>query len=447
MKRALLLLVAVAVTLLSMQMGTTAAMAEVHSFRSVSERQGVLTFKIRGLDSSRIRAARIVAPGGKALKVDRRKVQRAARGGILRVRVSRRWLRASSRTRLVRAAHHGRGKHKLTVVTDTTPPETTITEGPSGTVSSSSVSFGFSSSESSSTFECRLDASSWTGCSSPKSYYGLTGGDHTFEVRAKDAAGNLDASPAKRSFTVQNESPTTGGESPTTGEQSPPAGVGKATPRPVGSPILSDADAAARVQRSSFEPRPRNAQANQHVPTSAELSRFFTYSPNNGTCVETLKKRISGNFVGTTDEIIQWAAHKWGIDEDIVRAVAVKESYWNQDARGDWDSAIQDYQSYGLTQVRRNSQGQLGPDWDGTFPLSRDSTAFNLDFWGASVRQYYEGCSTWLNDVGGNTYYAGDIWGSVGAWYAGRWWNDHAHWYIGDVQTYLRNRTWAQPGF
>jgi autotransporter family porin len=36
--------------------------------------------------------------------------------------------------------------------------------------------------------------------------------------------------------------------------------------------------------------------------------------------------RVTGNFTGTTDEIIQWAAHKWGIDEDVVRSVATAES-------------------------------------------------------------------------------------------------------------------------
>jgi soluble lytic murein transglycosylase-like protein len=35
---------------------------------------------------------------------------------------------------------------------------------------------------------------------------------------------------------------------------------------------------------------------------------------------------VTGNFRGTTDEIIRWAAWKWGIDEDLLRAVAARES-------------------------------------------------------------------------------------------------------------------------
>ncbi len=94
---------------------------------------------------------------------------------------------------------------------DTTPPETTITSGPSGTITSTSADFGSGSSEAGSSFECRLDGSSWSGCSSPKSYTGLAFGTHTFEARATDAAGNTDSSPAARSFTVDTTTSTTKG--------------------------------------------------------------------------------------------------------------------------------------------------------------------------------------------------------------------------------------------
>ena len=35
-------------------------------------------------------------------------------------------------------------------------------------------------------------------------------------------------------------------------------------------------------------------------------------------------------WVGTTDEIFQWAACKWGVPDDLLRAVAVRESTWHQ---------------------------------------------------------------------------------------------------------------------
>jgi Ca2+-binding RTX toxin-like protein len=90
---------------------------------------------------------------------------------------------------------------------DTTPPETTIDSGPSGTLSSSSASFTFSSDEASSTFECKLDAGTFASCTSPQAYDGLSNGSHTFEVRATDAAGNSDATPASRTWTVDTTPP------------------------------------------------------------------------------------------------------------------------------------------------------------------------------------------------------------------------------------------------
>ena len=54
-----------------------------------------------------------------------------------------------------------------------------------------------------------MDAGSWGSCSSPKSYSNLANGSHTFDVRATDAAGNTDASPASRTWTV-NVTPTGG---------------------------------------------------------------------------------------------------------------------------------------------------------------------------------------------------------------------------------------------
>lgn len=85
---------------------------------------------------------------------------------------------------------------------DTTAPETTIDSGPSGTVNSSTATFAFSASESGSTFECRLDGGAWIACTSPKQYTGLPNGSHTFEARATDSAGNVDLTPASRTWTI-----------------------------------------------------------------------------------------------------------------------------------------------------------------------------------------------------------------------------------------------------
>ena len=100
----------------------------------------------------------------------------------------------------------------FTTAADTTVPDTTIDSGPSGTVSSTTASFGFSSNESGSTFKCRLDSTSesaWSDCSSAQDYDGLSEGTHTFEVKATDTSGNTDPTPASRTWTVDASPDTT----------------------------------------------------------------------------------------------------------------------------------------------------------------------------------------------------------------------------------------------
>jgi chitodextrinase len=94
-----------------------------------------------------------------------------------------------------------------TPAVDTTPPETTITSGPAGTVATTEASFEFASSESGSRFECALDGASFATCSTPAAYILLVAGEHAFLVRATDTAGNTDPTPAARSWTVAGQTP------------------------------------------------------------------------------------------------------------------------------------------------------------------------------------------------------------------------------------------------
>src|SRR5215212_2884320 len=96
------------------------------------------------------------------------------------------------------------GPIKVVHAADTTPPETTITDGPSGSVSGTTATFEFFSNETGSTFKCKLvgQDSTRTTCSSPKTYTNLTAGTkYTFKVWATDAARNIDPTPATRTFT------------------------------------------------------------------------------------------------------------------------------------------------------------------------------------------------------------------------------------------------------
>ncbi len=95
---------------------------------------------------------------------------------------------------------------------DITPPNTTIdaaVDGNSaaiangGVTASNAATFTFSGTDDVgvTSFECRLDAGAYTPCTSPANHSALAVGSHQFQVRAKDAAGNTDATPATWDWT------------------------------------------------------------------------------------------------------------------------------------------------------------------------------------------------------------------------------------------------------
>jgi hypothetical protein len=91
-----------------------------------------------------------------------------------------------------------------TVTVDTTAPQTSISSGPADPTVDTSASFVFDSSEGGSSFQCSLDGAAFAACTSPQDYTGLTVGAHSFEVKATDAAGNTDTSPATHAWTVSS---------------------------------------------------------------------------------------------------------------------------------------------------------------------------------------------------------------------------------------------------
>jgi hypothetical protein len=99
---------------------------------------------------------------------------------------------------------------------DTTPPNTTITAGPTKSKATGTTAidglpkttdrtpdFTFRSSEADSTFECSVDGSEFVPCSSPYTTPKLRRGLHDFSVRAIDLAGNVDPTPASVTFKVK----------------------------------------------------------------------------------------------------------------------------------------------------------------------------------------------------------------------------------------------------
>ncbi|MBI4261622.1 MAG: PKD domain-containing protein, partial [Actinobacteria bacterium] len=107
-----------------------------------------------------------------------------------------------------------------TTVPDTDPPDTVIDSGPDDVTNKTTATFTFHSpDDSEATFECRLDSDQegdWEACTSAHQVGGgeveaaaLADGDHTFEVRAVDQAGNRDETPALWEWTVDTEAPDT----------------------------------------------------------------------------------------------------------------------------------------------------------------------------------------------------------------------------------------------
>ena len=120
-----------------------------------------------------------------------------------------------------------------------------------------------------------------------------------------------------------------------------------------------------------------------------------------------VQQRATGNFTGTTDEIIQWTACKWGIDEDVdPRPVSQGELVDPVDSGGDFTTQpplacaspdtvptplipVECPESIGMQQVRYAPP--RGPSRRAT-----NSTAFNLDAAYGYRRNCFEGNDTWL---------------------------------------------------
>jgi hypothetical protein len=237
----------------------------------------------------------------------------------------------------------------------------------------------------------------------------------------------------------------------------PPAARGYFNLVPVGhfSTLPRDAAAAAKVHRSAWEPRSANATANHTVAPSTFKVAGYSGMVNHAKVFG----RVTGNYRGTTDEIIQWAAVKWGLPDNVIRAEAVAESAWYQNLhRGRQPVADHGYgdfgvcggsppasgygaqgpSSFGVMQVKWCTMKDANAPGYGPWPWVERSTAYDLDFYAAVIRGCFEGWDTWL----GATYHRGDLWGCVGRWFSGAWHDPAAERYIVKVKSAYTHRPW-----
>jgi hypothetical protein len=206
-----------------------------------------------------------------------------------------------------------------------------------------------------------------------------------------------------------------------------------------------------------------NALPNSQKPSSDQLAAFREGESGAAVPVAYLN-RVDGNYTGSTDMILRWAACKWGIDENMVRAEAWGESAgvqagaqgvgdWTSDSSrcppgsgfpGAWDGTSCG-QSYGILQVKYIYQPY-------TWPMIRTSTAFNVDYRFAVQRACMNGDIAYLAqrtpDSGYPTYPNGNsdqmLWGCIGQWYSGGWYDDGALGYIDWIRNQLSAERWKQ---
>jgi hypothetical protein len=212
----------------------------------------------------------------------------------------------------------------------------------------------------------------------------------------------------------------------------------------------SDSTCASLVPTSSWEPITVNATANTTMPADPSAVPWANDSATTyWTKFVAKRKLVTGHYTGTTSQIIQWAACKWGLDENVLRAVAAQESDWHMSAVGD-SCGPTGQASYGLFQVKNAyCDGRIA---NGGYPYTAKDTALNADFYAMNLRScldgdYYDGGS-WL--YGGKTItqlistnglnYA--VWGCVGSWFSGRWYDAGAQNYISSVKNRLAAKTW-----
>jgi hypothetical protein len=240
---------------------------------------------------------------------------------------------------------------------------------------------------------------------------------------------------------------------------------------PARSPLPDDARCASMIAPTP-EVRPQNAPYNHTVPTEEELENFRASIPRWTTVPAADFARVDGNFTGSTDMILRWAACKWGIDEDIVRAQAWTESKWKQggphpgDGGGDkrftpaqcirdgftalWDFQCPNccFTSWGILQTK------VYYEW-GTWPMIKDSTAFNADYRFADQRACmngdnlayfhgrlpHNGYPTYANSLGNPDLV---MWGCLGRHFSGDWYDSGAIKYIEEMRGYLVSKPWLK---
>jgi hypothetical protein len=310
-----------------------------------------------------------------------------------------------------------------------------------------------------SAFDCmsHVTTSSALVIQNPASNYAVVPGPLSANNTCRTLYGNTVVTTGGGTTTTTRASTTTTRASTTTTQAAPPvtttttrpSGTTNARPPAAGyfttindnndpSTLPSDAACAAAVHRSTWEPRHVNDAANARTPQNQGQSLTAFYADTIDRIPHNYKNRVTGNFTGTTDEIIQWASCKWGFEDNYFRAEGIQETGWNQTAAGDVNNgacpptyAI--YKnggcaaSYGFLQQKY----QYHP---AAWPMYQLDTAFELDYALAQFRQYFDG----YHGTSANAF--STIQKCWNDWYAGVGGNGAS--YVSSVTNYYNSKPW-----
>jgi hypothetical protein len=299
---------------------------------------------------------------------------------------------------------------------------------------------------------------------------------------------NSSASPIPAPSSTPSPAPTsTASSTPTKSPTPTPA----ATPTPAPVPkhfstlayratLPSDSQCTAWVNELQIaEHAPANTPFNVPPPGGVPSSFYSNPTPFQGDTQSVADfAGVKGDFTGSTDDIMRWAACRYGVDEDVVRAQGMTESHWDQGGAGDkrttqsqctqpgftalWNTSIPEpdgsvvncpnccFQSWSLWQTKIYYETT-------TWPMIMQSTPFAADYRYATQRACMNGDnSTYFANQGSNTY-ASDIaafkaggpsdrvlWGCIGTPYSGGWYDSGAQSYITETQSHLAAHDW--PG-
>jgi|SRR2546421_5645922 len=234
------------------------------------------------------------------------------------------------------------------------------------------------------------------------------------------------------------------------GVQAPVSSSGYFKLLPAGSALPSPTDCALAVHRSSSKPRPKNQQWAIDYPFHVDPWSGVTTAWND------VRDRVTGDMAGfvdddgtppKTDEVIQFFACKWGLDDNWMRAEALVESTWRQRFAGDWttnfswcapgaptrNGGAECAQSLGLTQIKT----RLRPE--SIYPAIWNSLVAHLDYYGWEFRGCIEG-QKWV--ASGQLSTPNDLRGCLGNWFSGGWYDAAGENYYATVKGYYDILTW-----